>query len=670
MSSEFNNLILTPNDIDNINPYIPSETNIYRYNYYIPKATYTQSVINSPIIPKIDTNYNKKSSFDIIDCDISMEDSTGINSLNYQNYNSRSRSPLIRMNYNNPINAINNKTNRARSPNIAMKSNLKLDSYINSYENNELSGNNSSLLKSNSISNYSIKSYSPPKENISNINYDINSSIPIQYQYNYNIGQNSYDTFQQQQMCVSPVKNINYNYQNNLEYSPIISRNDNFSSTRYIPRNITLMNSPQHLYNLIPEQNYQYLMPNSPFNTLNNNNISNLNNNGLNNNYTYGRTFKNISLKKPKQYKPKYKNRINAMKGYPNILTAHSNNASPIKTISQIKDINSISPPKISSRQGYNMNSDSKSSLSIINPYESIYNSNTSSSSLTKSNNNFNRTSSPNNINISCFNNQRMTGGKSSTISFNETNSKNINSRNSITSINSINNMKNISLKEGLNSTKSSIYKFNPTNNINTIRNSGIQSSNMNNNNNNNKFSLKDSNAKPTDKYSRCMLELINEIRKNPQNYAQKLKKAKDNIKYDKKGNLYYSGKIKVALYKGQEAFDEAIISLEKTKPMQPLLFKKELSIEISKDKKDFKNGEYLRKKINELVKSGTSVRAFWRDIINDVDINVLLMIVDDNPIKRGAKRKDILNPEMKYIGLNSGNIGSHFVCFTVLSDE
>ena len=109
------------------------------------------------------------------------------------------------------------------------------------------------MIKSNSISNYSIKSYSPPKENISNINYDINSSIPIQYQYNYNIGQNSYDTFQQQQMCVSPVKNNNYNYQNNLEYSPIISRNDNFSSTRYFPNNITLMNSPQHLYNLMSD---------------------------------------------------------------------------------------------------------------------------------------------------------------------------------------------------------------------------------------------------------------------------------------------------------------------------------------------------------------------------------------------------------------------------------
>jgi hypothetical protein len=63
-------------------------------------------------------------------------------------------------------------------------------------------------------------------------------------------------------------------------------------------------------------------------------------------------------------------------------------------------------------------------------------------------------------------------------------------------------------------------------------------------------------------------------------------------------------------------------------------------------------------------------VRAFWRDIIKDAEINFLLMIVDDNPIRRGAKRKDVLNPEMKYIGINSGIVGEYFVCYTVLSDE
>ena len=45
-------------------------------------------------------------------------------------------------------------------------------------------------------------------------------------------------------------------------------------------------------------------------------------------------------------------------------------------------------------------------------------------------------------------------------------------------------------------------------------------------------------------------------------------------------------------------------------------------------------------------------------------------MIVDDNPIRRGEKRKDIMNPEMKYIGINSGMCEEFFICYTVLSDE
>ena len=45
-------------------------------------------------------------------------------------------------------------------------------------------------------------------------------------------------------------------------------------------------------------------------------------------------------------------------------------------------------------------------------------------------------------------------------------------------------------------------------------------------------------------------------------------------------------------------------------------------------------------------------------------------MIIDDNPIKMGDKRKDILDPKMKYIGINSASLGNNFVCYTVLSDE
>ena len=166
------------------------------------------------------------------------------------------------------------------------------------------------------------------------------------------------------------------------------------------------------------------------------------------------------------------------------------------------------------------------------------------------------------------------------------------------------------------------------------------------------------------------MFDCINKLRKNPKCFIKTLTNAMNNIAVDKNDNLYYNGKIKVALCKGKIAFDEAILYLRNTNPMEPLVFKKELCVEIPKKEKNFKSGDYLRKKINNIIKEGISIRAFWKDIIKDPQINFLLMIVDDNYIRRGAKRKDILNPDMKYIGINSGSMGNNFVCFTVLSDE
>ena len=166
------------------------------------------------------------------------------------------------------------------------------------------------------------------------------------------------------------------------------------------------------------------------------------------------------------------------------------------------------------------------------------------------------------------------------------------------------------------------------------------------------------------------IFEHINRIRMNPKYFIKHIQKAKNNITRDIKGNPIYKSKLKVALTKGKEAFDEAINSLKEIKPMNPLLFKKELCIDISPNEKEFRGGDYLKKKIIEKIKKGIKIKAFWRDIINDPEINFLLMIVDDNPIKPGAKRTDILNPKMKYIGINSAYLGSYFVCYIVLSDK
>ena len=316
----------------------------------------------------------------------------------------------------------------------------------------------------------------------------------------------------------------------------------------------------------------------------------------------------------------------------PNKTFAQNNNKNPFSPIDQISLINS----------------DCKINPNINELFKSC--SNTHYSTRLLNNSNSRRGSSPNNLNVPGFDiNKEIRNKSPSSLNAN----KNIQElKNNLTTIN---NKNNVALNNSPNSNLS-------TNNTNT----GLVF-NPQNPINNTKSNLY---SKPSDIFSQYMFDQINKIRSNPRSYVDIFKKARDNIKQDKRGNLYYNGKIKVALYKGKEAFNDAITSLEKTKPMKPLLFKKDLCIEISNDKNDFKSGDYLRKKINELIKKDVKVRAFWRDIIKDAEINFLLMIVDDNPIRRGAKRNDVLNPEMKYIGINSGIVGENFVCYTVVSDE
>jgi len=177
-------------------------------------------------------------------------------------------------------------------------------------------------------------------------------------------------------------------------------------------------------------------------------------------------------------------------------------------------------------------------------------------------------------------------------------------------------------------------------------------------------------NVKHDESFSKYMITHINQIRINPKLFIKMIQKEMKNIIKDKKGNILYKRNLKVALHKGKEAFEEAISSLKVTKSMKPLLFKKDLCINISSNEKEFRSGEYLRNQIKNKRNKGIKIKAFWRDIINDPEINFLLMIVDDNPVKLGAKRKDILNPKMKYIGINSAKLDSYFVSYIVLSDE
>ena len=173
----------------------------------------------------------------------------------------------------------------------------------------------------------------------------------------------------------------------------------------------------------------------------------------------------------------------------------------------------------------------------------------------------------------------------------------------------------------------------------------------------------------PEDNYSKYLLEQINKIRTEPQSFIGLIEDAKDNIKKSRGGTYYYnSNQTKVGLNEGEKAFDESIEFLKTLQPMPPLVFSKSLIPIPPQNKKEIYDINYLRKSVAGMMKNGLNVKSYWRDYINDPEICFLLMIVDDNGKNKGLRRKDILNPNMKYIGISSVEINEHYVNYFVLS--
>ena len=197
----------------------------------------------------------------------------------------------------------------------------------------------------------------------------------------------------------------------------------------------------------------------------------------------------------------------------------------------------------------------------------------------------------------------------------------------------------------------------------------------------NNKISASNSNSfrynnlellslSPPDNFSKYVLEQINIIRANPQSYINIIENAKKNVIKDKNGRYIYNGKIKIALASGIEAFNNAINYLKTAQPMGKLIFNNYITVELPKNENEIKYRNDLRLKVDNMIESGIKIKSFWRDIIREPDISLLMMIVDDNGDKSGMRRKDLLDPNMKYIGINSIDIKGNFVCYITLTNE
>ena len=195
------------------------------------------------------------------------------------------------------------------------------------------------------------------------------------------------------------------------------------------------------------------------------------------------------------------------------------------------------------------------------------------------------------------------------------------------------------------------------------------ESSNINNEMISNSIRFKNlkETMEPGDNFSKALLSKINSIRANPQSYISIIQKEKNNIIVDKRGRLIYNGKNKIALTRGEEAFNEAIDFLKSSKATDRLIYNPYLTVEMPKTENEIRFVNDLRYKVDELVKKGIIIKSFWRNVIRDPDISFLMMIVDDMGEKSGMRRKDLLDPNMKYIGISSVEINGIFVSYIIL---
>jgi len=207
---------------------------------------------------------------------------------------------------------------------------------------------------------------------------------------------------------------------------------------------------------------------------------------------------------------------------------------------------------------------------------------------------------------------------------------------------------------------------YNSNDNLN-IDNENINKNNYNSNNNNNE-----------NNYKSTVFRILNQVREDPSSFIPVIK---DNMQYIieetirggedfESKKIIFKKKLKVALYKGIPAFNEAIETLKNITPIEPFIYKKELEVPLPKTEEEISDNTYFKRKINEMKEKGINIKIFFKDLIKDGEISALLMIIDDSQQNPGIKRECILNPNFKYIGISHVTIGKKFVAYITFSKD
>ena len=169
-------------------------------------------------------------------------------------------------------------------------------------------------------------------------------------------------------------------------------------------------------------------------------------------------------------------------------------------------------------------------------------------------------------------------------------------------------------------------------------------------------------NEETTNRFNFRVLDLINKIRKDPPSYSNTIL---SNIQYITKENnkIIFKKKVKVKLNKGEEAFKLAAEKLKQISPMNELVMKSEIAIPLPLAEEEINDSTLLINQVNN-IRQSHNINVYFKNMIKNPEIAVLLLIVDDSLNNPGAKRNAILNPNFKKIGINSNFVGTTFVSF------
>jgi hypothetical protein len=236
-------------------------------------------------------------------------------------------------------------------------------------------------------------------------------------------------------------------------------------------------------------------------------------------------------------------------------------------------------------------------------------------------------------------------------------------------------------IKENKNNNKS-----NDKNNLNLLKSTNKQSENEKDNiKEKNKINVSISSVVSSSNkgdYNSRILDLINKLRTDPKSFAEiilsnmqyinkKIKIVSDNTTghVEEKIQIFFQKKVKVELYRGEEAFIETANFLNNLKPLNQLIYKDDIKINIlPENEEEIKNDKFLLKDQIIEIRKKSNISAFFKDNVKNPEIGLMLMIIGDYKTSQNKKRNTILNPDYKYIAVNSKFIGQKFVSYFTFS--